>query len=73
MKAEHIELYAEALNHEQGQANKWFCEINNLRAQLQMAESHYKHHKEESERLQTLVMRWKGQGNEFKSENQAIK
>ncbi|MBD5798189.1 hypothetical protein BHU24_21025 [Bacillus pseudomycoides] len=69
MKAEHIELYAEALNHEQGQANKWFREINNLQAQLQMAESHYKHHKEESERLQTLVMRWKGQGNVKHSED----
>ncbi|MGI0534971.1 hypothetical protein KFD70_22030 [Bacillus pfraonensis] len=73
MKTEHIDLYEQALNHEQGQANKWFCEINNLRAQLQMAESHYKHHKEESERLQTLVMRWKGQGHELTSENQAVK
>ncbi|WP_459503054.1 hypothetical protein [Bacillus sp. C1] len=63
MKAEHIDLYEEALNHEQGQASKWFCEINILQAQLQLAESHYKHHKEESERLQNLVMRWKGNEN----------
>ncbi|PED73024.1 hypothetical protein COL30_11900 [Bacillus pseudomycoides] len=69
MKAEHFELYVQALGHEQGQASKWFREINNLEAQLQMAQSHYKHHTEESERLQTLVMRWKGKGNEITSEN----
>lgn len=69
MKAEHIELYEQALHHEQGQASKWFCEVNNLEAQLQIAKSHYKHHMEERDRLQNLVVRWKGNGNEFKSEN----
>ncbi|WP_179884264.1 hypothetical protein [Bacillus toyonensis] len=58
MKSEHIELY------EQGQASKWFCEVNNLEAQ-----SHYKHHTEERDRLQNLVTRWKGKGHEIKSEN----
>ncbi|WP_426940703.1 hypothetical protein ACQCPO_30585 (plasmid) [Bacillus mycoides] len=69
MKAEHINLYEQALTHEQGQASKWFCEVNNLEAQLQIAKSHYKHHTEERDRLQNLVVRWKGQGNEIKSEN----
>ncbi|ACH42278.1 hypothetical protein PDJ82_25285 [Bacillus cereus group sp. TH43LC] len=63
MKAEHIELYEQALSHEQGQASKWFCEVNNLEAQLQIAKSHYKHHTEERDRLQNLVTRWKGQTN----------
>ncbi|MGG5737761.1 hypothetical protein [Bacillus cereus group sp. IBL03679] len=69
MKAEHIELYEQAFEHEKKQANKWFSEVNNLQAQLRMAESHYKHHTEEKYRLQNLVKRWKGQGNEIKSEN----
>ncbi|MDR4987191.1 hypothetical protein RGU74_27225 [Bacillus cereus] len=69
MKAEHIELYEQALEHEQGQASKWFCEVNNLEAQLQIAKSHYKHHTGERDRLQNLVTRWKGKEHEFKSEN----
>ncbi|OUB55571.1 hypothetical protein [Bacillus thuringiensis] len=69
MKAEHVELYEQALNHEQGQASKWFCEVNNLEAQLQIAKSHYKHHMGERDRLQNLVVRWKGQENEVKSED----
>ena len=69
MKAEHIELYEQALHHEQGQASKWFCEVNNLEAQLQIAKSHYKHHTEERDRLQTLVTRWKGQKNEVKNKD----
>ncbi|PFQ42795.1 hypothetical protein COK05_24410 [Bacillus cereus] len=69
MKAEHIELYEQALHHEQGQSSKWFCEVNNLEVQLQIAKSHYKHHTEERDRLQNLVTRWKGHKNEVKSEN----
>ncbi|MDA2655875.1 hypothetical protein PDQ31_26650 [Bacillus cereus] len=63
MKAEHIELYEQALEHEQKQANKWFTEANNLLAQFRMAQSHYKHHRDERDRLQNLVVRWKGQTN----------
>ncbi|MGU3372659.1 hypothetical protein [Bacillus mycoides] len=69
MKAEHIELYEQALEHEKGQANKWFSEVNNLQAQLRMAESHYKQHTDERYRLQNLVVRWKWQGDEFTSED----
>ncbi|HDR7980311.1 TPA: hypothetical protein QC443_002590 [Bacillus cereus] len=59
MEARHIDLYEQALEHEKGQAIKWFDEVNRLRAELQMAESLYKHHKEESERLQIVVTKGK--------------
>ncbi|WP_319618448.1 hypothetical protein [Bacillus cereus group sp. BfR-BA-01700] len=63
MEARHIDLYEEALEHEKGQAIKWFDEVNRLKAEWQMAESHYKHHKEESERLQIVVTKGKEQLN----------
>lgn len=63
MEARHIDLYEEALEHEKGQAIKWFDEVNRLKADLQMAESLYKHHKEESERLQIVVTKGKEKFN----------
>ncbi|PED84328.1 hypothetical protein CON65_02530 [Bacillus pseudomycoides] len=67
MEARHVYLYEEAARHEQEQANKLFSKVQQLESQLLIAKSQYKHHKEESERLQIMVKRWKEQENEIKS------
>lgn len=56
---QYIDLYEQALEHSQGQATKWFDEVNNLETQLVLAKSQYKHHKEDSERLQLMIAKWK--------------
>ncbi|CAM4402344.1 hypothetical protein BAMA_18230 [Bacillus manliponensis] len=60
MEERHIPIYEEAAQHQQEQANIWFKSVQELEAQLLIAKSHYKHHSSESERLQNLLRRWKG-------------